>query len=200
MVITVGKTVIVTDPGSYSIEEHDKIMHADMVLITHEHGDHFHIDSLKAMVKRIPGISVITNDTVGEILVKEGIEHRVMKHGDTIDLKGVHIEAYGEKHAILHRSIPQSSNVGFFLENRFFFPGDAFTNPNKPVDILALPVGGPWLKISEVLDYAIELKPRITFPVHDGMGSFVPRMAPGILSQYGIEFINVEDGGELEVK
>ena len=155
LIIDVNQKRIVLDPGSYSIEEHDKVASADIVLITHEHQDHFHLESLKALVKRSKDIVVITNDSVGEILVKEGIEHKVMKHGNAIDVKGVHIEAYGEKHALIHSSIPQSSNVGFFIENRFFFPGDAFTDPQKPVDVLALPVAGPWLKISE----SITLKP-----------------------------------------
>jgi len=146
---------IMTDPGSYSIEQHDRVAHADIVLITHEHGDHFHIESLKAFLKRCPTASVFSNDTVGEMLAKEGIEHHIMKHGDAIDHKGVHIEAVGEKHALLHRSIPQSSNVGFFLEGKLFFPGDAFTDPKRSVDVLALPATGPWMKISEPIDYAL---------------------------------------------
>jgi L-ascorbate metabolism protein UlaG (beta-lactamase superfamily) len=169
MVIDVNKRRIVTDPGFYSIEEHDKIQHADIVLITHEHADHFHVESLKAMIKRIPGLSVIANDAVGEILAKDGIEHRVMKHGEAIDLKDVHIEAYGKHHALFHKSIPPVSNIGFFIENKLFYPGDAFTDPKKPVDVLALPVAGPWMKISEAIDYALKLKPRLAFPVHDAM-------------------------------
>ena len=195
---------IVTDPGFYSIEEHDKIQHADIVLITHEHADHLHVESLKAMVKRIPRLSVIANDAVGEILAKEGIEHRIMEHGDKIDLKDVHIEAYGKHHAIMHKSIPPASNVGFFIENKLFFPGDAFTDPKKPVDVLALPVAGPWMKVSEALDYAIKLKPRVAFPVHDGLagagGGFLNAFYEKILGPNGIEFVKLEEGGELEVK
>jgi len=191
---------IMTDPGSYSIEEHDKVMHADIVLITHEHQDHFHIESLKAFLKRSPDASVFSNDTVGELLAKEGIEHHVMKHGDAIDHKGVRIEAYGEKHAILHKSIPQSSNVGFLLQNKLFFPGDAFTDPKKPVDVLALPTAGPWMKMSEPIDYTLDLKPRIAFPVHDAMASeFQNVFIERILGQNGVEFVKLADGGEIDV-
>ncbi len=197
-----GKQVrIVMDPGSYSIEQHDKIMHADIVLITHEHQDHFHLESLKALVKRSKDVAVITNDTVGDMLAKEGIAHHVMKHGNAIDLKGVHIEAYGKDHAVIHNSIPVSSNIGFFIENRFFFPGDAFTDPKKPVDVLALPVAGPWLKISESIDYALAVKPRIAFPVHDGgRPSFLGMLANRVFGGTGIEYIQLEDGGDLEIK
>jgi L-ascorbate metabolism protein UlaG (beta-lactamase superfamily) len=205
MVITVktasGERRIVTDPGFYSLEEHDKIQHADIVLITHEHADHFHIESLKAMIKRIPSLSVIANDSVGELLTKEGIEHHIMEHGDKIDLKDIHIEAYGKKHAVIHKSIPMISNVGFFIENRLFYPGDAFTDPKRPVDVLALPVAGPWMKLSEAIDYTLKLKPRLAFPVHDAIRSAPQHtVTEKILGQFGIEFAKLEEGGELEVK
>ena len=204
---------ILTDPGFYSIEEHDKIKHADIVLITHEHQGHFHIESLKALLKRAPDASIFTNDTVGELLAKEGIEHHVMEHEDVVDHKGIHIEAYDKKHALLHKSIPQSSNVGFLISTQvgpvqaqdrpvcLFFPGDAFTDPKKPIDALALPTSGPWMKISEPIDYALQLKPRMAFPVHDGEGGggFRNMFIEKILGQNGIEFVKLEDGGELEL-
>lgn len=191
---------ILVDPGIYSVEEHDRIKHADIVLITHEHADHFHIESLKALVKRAPDVSIVTDLGVGAILAKEGIEHHVMEHGNSIDLKGVHIEAFGKDHAILHKSLPMMSNIGFFIENKLFFPGDAFTDPKKSIDVLALPVAGPWMKISEAIDYALELKPRVAFPVHDaGRGASTHRIPDMILNKNGIEFIKLEEGGELEL-
>lgn len=197
---TKGKKILL-DPGSFSVEQHRKLKNVDIVLITHEHQDHFHIESLKELLKAMPKIQVIANDAVGEILAKEGVEHHVMKHGNVVDMEGVHIEAYGKDHALIHSSIPLLSNVGYFIENKFFFPGDAFTDPKKPIDVLALPVSGPWMKISEAIDYALELKPRLAFPVHDairfGSAHKLPEM---ILGKNGIEFISLEEGGELEVK
>lgn len=200
MLITVGKCVVLTDPGMYSLEEHDKVKHADIVLITHEHPDHFHIESLKALIKRSPEVSVISNDAVGEMLVKEGIKHHVMKHGDSLKIKDIEIEAYGEKHALMHRSIPQVSNVGFFIANKLFYPGDALTDPERPVDVLALPVAGPWLKISEAIDYALALKPRIAFPVHDAVRFSIQHVLPEkVLGQNGAQFIKLEEGGEIKL-
>lgn len=197
-----GKPIrLLTDPGSYSIEEHDKVKGVDIVLVTHEHQDHFHIESLKALVKREPGAAVIANDTVGAILAREGVKHRVMLHGDSIEEKGVKIEAYGKLHAILHKSIPQSSNVGFFIGKKLFYPGDAYTDPKKPVDVLAIPTGGPWMKMAEAVDYGLELKPRLSFPVHDALNSaFQNEFIGRILNSGGVEFVNLQNGGELEVK
>jgi len=189
---------VLLDPGFYSLEKHSKVHKIDIVLITHEHADHFHIDSLKELVREQPDVTVITNDAVGAILAKEGIAHHIMEHGNAIDIKGIHIEGYGRDHALLHKSIPAFSNVGFFIQNQFFFPGDAFTNPDKEIGILALPVAGPWMKISEAIDYALTLKPKKAFPVHDGVRIPTQHLLPEkILGQNGIEFIKLEEGGEI---
>jgi len=214
---TKGKRILL-DPGVFSVEEHRKLRDIDIILFTHEHPDHFHIESLRELVKAMPRAKIIANDSVGALLVKEGIEHLVMEHGNEIDIEGIHIEAIGKEHALLHSSIPASSNVGFFLENKLFFPGDAFTIPEfvdaqkpanskkfsgsrKTVDVLALPVCGPWMKISEAIDYALAIKPRIAFPVHDAVRSMAAHRFPEmILPKNGIEFIKLEEGGEIEVE
>ncbi len=199
---------ILLDPGFYSMEKHSKVNKIDIVLITHEHADHFHIESLKELLKHHPDVQVVCNDSVGEILAKEGIKHHVMEHGNVIDMKGVHIEAYGKNHAILHSSLPMMSNVGFLIEEKvspmlsrkFFFPGDALTDPLKEIDILALPIAGPWMKISEAIDYALQLKPKKSFPVHDAGSpsvAFTHGFVERMLGPQGIEFIKLEDGGEI---
>ena len=43
---------ILTDPGTYSTQQ-SEVKNIDFVLITHEHADHFHIDSLKALFLKI---------------------------------------------------------------------------------------------------------------------------------------------------
>jgi len=196
---------ILVDPGSYSLEQHRSVKGADIILITHEHADHFHIESLKELVKNSLDVTVITNDAVGEMLAKEGIPHRVMKHGNEIEVKGVYLRTYGKDHAIMHSSIPPVSNIGFLIQGKgsarhLFFPGDALTDPGTPVDVLALPVAGPWLKISEAIDYGLALRPRLAFPVHDAVRHAIQHtLAERVLGQNGIEFVKLEEGGEIEV-
>lgn len=191
---------ILTDPGTYSTGQND-IQSVDVVLITHEHPDHLHIDSLKTVLKNNPNAKVFTNESVGELLEKDGIKYQILKSGQNITEKSVLIEGFGEKHAIIYHSIPQVENTGYFINNKLFYPGDAFTNPGKPVEILALPVAGPWMKLPECIDYAKEIKPKTCFPVHEGIllspGS-THRIPPMILEPLGISFTVLELEKERE--
>lgn len=172
---------ILIDPGKYSDGQND-IENIDVVLITHEHPDHLDIDSLRAVLKNNPEAKIVANKSVCDILNKENFECIQIKDGEKIIEKGVLIEAYGEHHAIFHSSVPPIQNTGYFIAEKFFYPGDAFTNPGKQVEILALPSAGPWMKISEAIDYTLSINPKICFPVHESVLN-MPALAYNWLSQ-----------------
>ena len=71
------------------------------------------------------------------------------------------------------------------------------------MDILALPVAGPWMRMKEAVEYAELLKPRISFPVHDAFihdwASFVWNLPAKILPSIGIQFKKLEIGKETEL-
>lgn len=187
-------TGILIDPGVYSTGRND-VQNIDVALITHEHSDHYHIDSLKEVLKNNPQAKIITNKSVGALLKKEGIAYSVVEDGESVTENGILIEGFGKEHAVIHSSIPVIQNTGYFIANRLFHPGDAFTNPGKPVEILALPVAAPWLKISEAIDYAAELKPKICFPIHDAnlqSARSVYQLPSQILEPKGIKFTIIE--------
>ncbi|HLC78739.1 MAG TPA: MBL fold metallo-hydrolase [Candidatus Nanoarchaeia archaeon] len=191
---------ILTDPGSYSTAQND-VRDIDVILITHEHVDHFHIPSLKNCLVNNPEARIITNKAVANLLDKEGIKYEIIEHDQEIEINGVLIEGFGDKHAQMYKTLTPVQNTGYFISNRLFYPGDALYNPNRPVDILALPVAGPWVKLSESIDYAIEINPKVAFPVHEGIlknpGS-VHRIPNDILNPVGIKFIVLEEGKETE--
>jgi len=67
----------------------------------------------------------------------------------------------------------------------------------KPIEILALPINAPWMRIAEAMDYAIELKPRMCIPVHDGIwknSEMLHRLVKHILEPAGIEVRALEIG------
>lgn len=200
MLVEENSVRILTDPGTYSTQQNE-VKNIDFVLITHEHQDHLHIDSLKTLLKNNPQAKVITNKSVGTLLEKENIAFSVVEDGQNSDANGVLIEGFGKDHALMYSSIPQIQNTGYFIANRLFYPGDALTNPGKQVEVLALPIAGPWMKLPEGIDYAISLKPGACFPVHDGGLKYIGttnRIPPQILEPLGIKFKILEIDKETE--
>lgn len=201
LLIVESKIRILTDPGAWTTAQ-NKLKDLDVVLISHEHPDHFHLESLRIILANNPKAIIITNSAVGNLLDTEKIVHEVVEHGQHKQVGDVLIEGFGEKHAVIYEQIGQVQNTGYFIADRLFYPGDAFHNPGKKVEVLALPVCGPWMKISEAVEYAIELNPKKAFPVHDGMLKiftgyhFVPEM---VLPQMDIGFFVPQEGQEYIV-
>lgn len=200
MVIEEQGVKILLDPGAYSTGQKE-VMGVNVILITHEHPDHLDPNSLKIILENNPMAKIFTNAGVGKVLSKEGIAYELLTHGKSIEIRGVRIEGREEKHTEIYPTLPTVYNTGYLIANRFFYPGDALTQPNKQVEILALPVAAPWMKLAQAIDYAKELKPKICFPVHDGMLKIigpVHRLPESILTPEGIQFTVLEEGEGYE--
>ncbi len=187
---------ILTDPGDYTTGQ-NQVTGVNIILITHEHSDHLHIPSLKMVLQNNPLAKVVTNRSVGLLLDKENIPYAVVEDEQSLTEQGVLLEAFGRKHHFIYEGVPELANTGYFINHKLFYPGDALTNPDKPVEILALPLLAPWLKFTEAVDYAKLVKPKTCFPVHDGMlkmpGNFY-KFPQTRLEPLGIKFIPLEIG------
>ncbi|MFJ8706060.1 MBL fold metallo-hydrolase [Streptomyces anulatus] len=160
--------VLVIDPGGFS--EDDAALGADVVLVTHEHPDHFNEARLRVGLEANPAAEIWTLRSVAEQL-SAAFPRRVhtVGEGDAFSAAGFDVTVHGELHAVIHPDIPRITNVGFLVDGSVFHPGDALTVPDRPVDTLLLPVMAPWSKISEVIDYVREVKPRRAIDVHDAL-------------------------------
>jgi len=189
---------IMTDPGAFSTLQSEEI-NISAILITHEHQDHLHIDSLKKVLANNPRALVITNSAVGKLLDEVKIKYIKLEEGQKYDLNGISISGFGSKHAEIYGSYGQVQNTGYMIDS-LCYPGDSFSNPNSKVDILALPVAGPWMRIKDAIDYAKNIKPRIAFPVHDAYihewAKFIWNGPENFLKEAGISFKKLELGKE----
>ena len=196
-----GEGKLLTDPGMYSTAQNN-VTGVSVVLISHEHPDHFHIESLKKVLEHNPKAEIFTNKAVGRLLAKEDIRFTLLEHHQKKIVSGFLIEGYGEKHAEILPSMAVVPNTGFLINEKLFFPGDAFYNPKREIEALALPVCGPWLKLSEAIAYAKEVDPHIAFPIHDGMlkiaGPF-HRLPEAELTKAGIEFRVLTNGQSMKI-
>ncbi len=193
---------LLTDPGNYN--DTPDIRDLDAILITHEHQDHIHMPALKALLAENPRTIIITHEGVGKLLDAEHIPYQPITDGGEILVKDVSVKSFGKDHACIHADLSPVRNTGFLVAGKLFYPGDSLHNPNIPIEVLALPVSAPWLKLSEAIEYAKAVKPKIVFPVHDGMLRQDHRLAPtrsiprAMLEPLGIKFVDMVEGSVAE--
>lgn len=178
--------VLVVDPGNYTT---DFVAPENVVavVLTHMHADHFDKDLLAQVIDKNPNaIIVAPADVVPQI---EVFETRAVTGGDSVSLPGFELDFFGGEHAYIYEHTHVADNVGVLINDLIYYPGDSFTVPEKPVDTLALPIAAPWLKLAEVIDFALAIKPRFIFPTHDAILSdagrglhdtAVPRFVEGV--------------------
>jgi L-ascorbate metabolism protein UlaG (beta-lactamase superfamily) len=186
---------LVIDPGIWSGP--GAAAGANAILITHEHADHLDGDLVRAALNGDAGLNVWTNAAVAAQLAEFGPRVHTVAHGDTFTAAGFDVHVYGQDHAQVHRDIPIVANTGFAVDAEVFHPGDALTIPEDRVPTLLLPINAPWLKVSEMIDYARAVAPERGYAIHDGllnpnglnlMGSLLKVAAhPGALSLARLE-------------
>ncbi len=192
---------IMTDPGTFSVLQAEE-KNIDVVLITHEHSDHLHIDSLKKVLVNNSDVIIITNTSVGKILEENNIVWKKVEEGESFEINGVNIVGFGNMHAEIYDTFGSVQNTGYMIDN-LCYGGDSFSYPDADVDILALPVAGPWMKMKDAIDYAKNIRPRICFSVHDAIlqdfATFAWKIPENILKKENIGFVKLEIGKEEEI-
>ena len=160
---------------------------ADVILVTHEHGDHFDRAALEALDANADNL--ITNAHVAEML-GWGI---VMANGDSRDLPGdIRLDAVpayncSEGHTNFH---PQGRDNGFILTIdglRIYVAGDTEDIPEmasiKDIDVAFLPVNQPYTMTADQCVHAAEvLQPKVLIPYHFSNTDLtdLPARLPGI--------------------
>jgi hypothetical protein len=95
-----------------------------------------------------------------------------VQSGETFHAAGLPVRAFGGLHAPIHPEIPRVPNLGFLINESLYHPGDSFDPPDGAhVETLFVPVAGPWLKVSESIDFVRAVRPERAFALHDCLDS-----------------------------
>jgi L-ascorbate metabolism protein UlaG (beta-lactamase superfamily) len=166
--------VIHVDPQS-EMADYEKMPKADIVLVTHEHGDHLDPQAISILAQNDPEV-VLTRacveDVAGDI---------VMKNGDVQTVRGLKIEAVPAYNIVHKRSNgtpyhPKGRGNGYIItfgDKRVYVAGDTENTPQmkklKNIDIAFLPMNLPYTMTPEmVADAAKAFKPKVLYPYHYG--------------------------------
>jgi L-ascorbate metabolism protein UlaG (beta-lactamase superfamily) len=163
LLIEIDDAKLVVDPGSFTLPLVEPTGVVGVV-ITHEHPDHWTPEHLRRILAASPDARLL--GPAGVVTAAEGFPVRAVTDGETVELGPFRLRFAGERHAVIHESVPVIDNVGVLINETLFYPGDAFTVPPFPVDTLAAPAGGPWLKIGDAMDYVTAVAPSRAFGTH----------------------------------
>lgn len=160
--------VLVIDPGPWTSPA--ALDGVDAVLITHEHFDHLDVDRLADALAKRPAVTVHANSAVVSKLDALRGATQTVASGDSFGAAGYAVRAYGGLHAMVHPEITRVPNLGFLVDDSVYHPGDSFDVPEGAhVDTLFVPVSGPWLKLSESVDFIRAIRPQRAYALHDGL-------------------------------
>ncbi|HST65813.1 MAG TPA: MBL fold metallo-hydrolase [Mycobacteriales bacterium] len=158
--------VLVVDPGVFS-EPGDALRGADAVLITHEHADHVDVDALKAAARR--ELAVYAHADVAAQLTEVDAAVTAVAPGDSFTAAGMEVRVFGDRHAHIHEDVPDIPNNAYLIGGRVYYAGDAFSLPGVEVETLFVPIGAPWMKLAEAIDYVRAVAPQRAHPTHDAV-------------------------------
>ena len=160
---------LLIDPGSFTPDARQLVADTAVVLITHEHPDHFDEELLAAALQDRPELKVIgPAAVVGRWDARPG-QITAVAAGDRLTLEGFEVTVSGELHAEIHPDIPRCANVGYLVDGDVFHPGDAYSAPPVPVRTLLLPTSGPWTKVGEAVDFVRTVAPEQLVQIHEAM-------------------------------
>lgn len=172
---TDGARVLI-DPGNFSSAWHD-LTDLDAILVTHLHPDHLDPEHLPALVAANPSARLLVEPSILDLIAGGKLPDlgaaEALPAGEQTAVGDLLIEAVGGQHAVIHADLPRIGNVGFVLRSEgqptLFHPGDSLAVAPSRVDVLAIPLYGPWAAMKETIDFVRMVGALEGFPIHEGL-------------------------------
>jgi L-ascorbate metabolism protein UlaG (beta-lactamase superfamily) len=174
LMFKVNGFIIYIDPVRSS-GNYDNLPKADLILVTHEHGDHLDTKLINDLQQ--DGTMLFSN----EISALKVSWAKTMKAGDRQEITNIIIEAVPAYNIVNERAPgqpfhPKGIGLGYILtigDKRFYIAGDTENTPEmkalRNIDVAFLPMNLPYTMTPEmVADAARAFKPKILYPYHFG--------------------------------
>jgi L-ascorbate metabolism protein UlaG (beta-lactamase superfamily) len=174
LMLTFNEIIIHVDPFS-QVADYTSLPKADLILITHEHGDHLDLSALESI--RTEKTELVLTEACA-LQVRGGI---VMQNGSDRTVRGVKIEAIPAYNVIHKRDSgepfhPKGIGNGYVLtfgNKHVYIAGDTENITEmeelQDIDIAFLPMNLPYTMTPEMVsDAAKTINPKILYPYHYG--------------------------------
>lgn len=151
----------------------DGAPNADLILVTHDHYDHFSEADISKIIK--PETKVISIEKVTNSL-KQKVKNLVtVKPGDTLSVGNIRIEAVPAYNIDKQYHPKEKGYVGFVIRTKtrsLYHTGDTDLIPemkNIKADVAFLPVGGKYtMNAIQAANAAKQIHPKLAIPIHYG--------------------------------
>lgn len=161
-----GKAIYI-DPVSMFGTDFSTMPKADIILITHAHGDHLDPNTI-AEIKKDDTPVIVTSEVASSLGYGE-----IMKNGDSKTIDGIKIDAV-PAYNIGKEFHPKGVGNGYvfqFGDKKVYVAGDTDYIPEmdtlKDIDIAFLPMNNPYTMVPQaVADAAKSIHPSILYPYH----------------------------------
>jgi len=164
--ISKGKTIYI-DPFKIEKESHD----ADIILITHDHYDHYSPEDVEKVTKN--NTIIVAPKTVKALSKMKNTV--LVEPNKTYEVQGVKIETIPAYNINKQFHPKENQWVGYVIEvegTRYYIAGDTDITPeNKQVkcDVALVPVGGTYtMTYTEAAELVNLIKPAKAIPTHYG--------------------------------
>jgi L-ascorbate metabolism protein UlaG (beta-lactamase superfamily) len=166
LLIETASARLLMDPGVLS--DVADVRDIDAVLVTHQHPDHVDVLRLRRLLAANPGAALIV-DPGTAAAVADLPDPRVVRPGERFSVAGSTVDVLGGVHAAVYRDVPGCANNAYLVDDgAFLHPDDSFALPGRDVDVLAVAIDGPWLKLAEAVEFVHTVAPRVAVPMHEG--------------------------------
>lgn len=154
---------LITDTGIFTYLPKD-ISKIKVLIITHNHPDHFKQESVEAIKKVNQDLKIFAPEDIAAT-----IDATIPILGTEYKVGSFEISFYSSDHAYIRKDFELPNNLGVIINKQISYPGDSYSLSPLKTKYLLTPLTAPWARIKDTEEFIVNSIPEVVIPVHDAI-------------------------------